>query len=152
AASFAVLGESTFAARLPFALLGLLAVASVYPLALVLFHDRRVAVLAMAFLALSVPIVLHVRQCRYYSRLGLRTTSALYLRAGLGRGRRGATLGLAAAMTILFRSNILTFMATTIALAPCTLLLGFDRAACVRGLKAAAAVGIVNAPWAYFFL
>ncbi len=36
AAAFAVLGESTFSARFPFALLGLLCIISVYPLALAL--------------------------------------------------------------------------------------------------------------------
>jgi len=35
-------------------------VASVYPLALALFRDRWVGVLAMAFLSLSVPFLLHV--------------------------------------------------------------------------------------------
>src|SRR5438034_576178 len=67
AGSFAVLGESTFTARLPFALVGLLSVVSMYTLAVTLFRDRWVGVLTMAFLALSVPFLLHVRQCRYYS-------------------------------------------------------------------------------------
>src|SRR5438874_10579034 len=48
AAAFAVLGESTFSARFPFALLGLVCVISMYPLALAFFRDRWIGVLAMA--------------------------------------------------------------------------------------------------------
>jgi hypothetical protein len=152
AASFAVLGESTFSARLPFALVGLLAVASVYPLALALFRDRWVGVLAMAFLSLSVPFILHVRQCRYYSLLAFGTIWALYFVVGLGRGRRGAIAGFATAMTVLFHANTLAFLATSVALAPCALVFGFERAALVRSVKAVALIVLVNGPWLYFFM
>ena len=43
AGSFAVLGESTFTARLPFALVGLLSVVSMYPLAVALFSALGMA-------------------------------------------------------------------------------------------------------------
>ena len=147
AGSFAVLGESTFAARLPFALIGLLCVASVYPLAMALFGDRRVAVLAMAFLAVSVPFILHVRQCRYYSLIVAGTIWALYFLVGLGRGRRGAVAGFAVAMSVIFHANTLAFLATGAALAPCVLLLRFDAAAIRRSLASAALIAVVNGPW-----
>jgi Dolichyl-phosphate-mannose-protein mannosyltransferase len=152
AASFALLGESTFAARLPFAVIGLLCVLSVYPLALALFRDPRVGLLAMAFLSLSVPFLLNVRQCRYYSPIVLGTVWALYFLVGLGRAQRGAMPGFAASMTVLFQSNILTFAATAIALAPCALLFGFDRRAIRRAVAAAVVVVLLNAPSAYFLL
>ena len=129
AAAFAVLGVSTFAARFPFAVLGLLCVISVYPLALALFRDRRIGVLAMAFLALSVPFILHVRQCRYYSPAILCTIWVLYFFVGMARGQRGAVAGFVTAMTLLFQSSILNAAATAVALVPCVLVSRFDAAA-----------------------
>jgi hypothetical protein len=147
AGSFAVLGESTLTARLPFALLGLVAVLSMYPLAVLLFGDRWVGVLAMAFLALSVPFLLHVRQCRYYSPAILSSIWVLYAFAASATGRRGATAGLVLALTALFHANVLAGVATGVALVPCILTLGLDRAALRRMLAAAVAVLLLNAPW-----
>jgi hypothetical protein len=47
---------------------------------------------------------------------------------------------------------MLTFLATSVALAPCAVIFGFDRAAVGRSAKAAVIIGLVNAPWAYFFM
>jgi uncharacterized membrane protein len=151
AGSFAALGESTFAARFPFALLGLLCVISVYPLALALFRDRWIGVLAMAFLALSVPFILHVRQCRYYSPIILCSIWALYFFVGIARGRRLAVAGFVTAMTLLFQSSILNAAATAVALVPCVLVKRFDAAALRRAALAAAVLLVLNAPSVYFF-
>lgn len=151
AAAFAVLGESTFAARFPFALLGLLCVISVYPLALATFRDRWIGVLAMAFLALSVPFILHVRQCRYYSPAILCTIWALYFFVGVSRGRRYAVAGFVTAMTLLFQSSILNAVATAAALVPCVLVSRLDAAALRRFALAAAFVLALNAPSIYLF-
>lgn len=151
AASFAVLGESTFSARFPFALLGLLSVVSMYPLALAWFRDRWVGVLAMAFLALSVPFLLHVRQCRYYSITIFASIWVFYFLMGLVRGRRGAVLGFTLAMTGVFEANTLTFMATCGALVPCVLWLGVTRAVLWRAALAAVFIAILNAPWFFYF-
>lgn len=151
AASFAALGESTLSARLPFALLGVLAVLSMYPLARALFGDRLVAVLAMAFLALSVPFLLHVRQCRYYAPAILSSIWVLYCFARLPDGRWRAVLGLVLASHALFQSNVLTFCATGIALAPCTLTMGFDRRALCRAALAAALTLLTVAPWVVYY-
>jgi len=67
AASFALFDIGTFTARLPFALVGLLSVPSMYLLAHRVFGDRRIPLIAAGSLLLSVPFLLHVRQCRYYS-------------------------------------------------------------------------------------
>ena len=151
AASFAVLGESTFSARFPFALLGLLCIISVYPLALALFRDRWIGVLAMAFLALSVPFILHVRQCRYYSPVILCTIWVLYFFVGMGRGRRFAVAGFVAALTLLFQSSILNAAATALALVPCVLVSRFDGPALRRIALAAGVVLLLNAPSVYLF-
>lgn len=151
AGSFAVLGESTFAARFPFALLGLLCVISVYPLALALFRDRWIGVLSMAFLALSVPFILHVRQCRYYSPIILCSIWAVYFFVGMARGRRLAAAGFVTAMTLLFQSSILNASATAVALVPCVLVKRFDAAAVRRAALATAVLLVLNAPSVYFF-
>src|SRR2546429_650364 len=62
ALSFKVFGVETLWARLPFAVLGVLAVLSCYVLARALFVGRAPALLATALLALSVPFLLYVRQ------------------------------------------------------------------------------------------
>jgi len=152
AMSFGLLGESTFSARLPFAIVGLLSVISMYPLAMILFRDRWVAILSMAFLTLTVPFLLHVRQCRYYSLVIVATIWAVYFFVGLTKETRGAVTGFAAAMTVLFHSNILAFFGTGIALVPCLFVLDFTRTALRRLVLAGAIVLVVNGPWAYFFL
>ncbi len=151
AAAFAVLGESTFSARFPFALLGLLCIISVYPLALALFRDRWIGVLAMAFLALSVPFILHIRQCRYYSPVILCTIWVLYFFVGMARGRRFAVAGFVAAMTLLFQSSILNAGATALALVPCVLVSRFDGPARRRIALAAGVVLLLNVPSVYLF-
>jgi hypothetical protein len=152
AGSFALLGESTFSARLPFALLGLAAVASVYFLARGLFGDRRVALLAMAFLGTSVPFLLQVRQCRYYPIAILGTIWAVHFGAATVR-RAGwrAPLGLAAAMTLVFHANYLTFAALATALGATLWILGIDRAGWLRLFLAGALIAAVNGPWLVFF-
>jgi hypothetical protein len=151
AASFAVLGESTFSARFPFALLGLLCVISMYPLALALFRDRWIGVLAMAFLALSVPFILHVRQCRYYSPAILCTIWVLYFFVGMARGRRFAVAGFVVVTTLLFQSSILNAAATAAALVPCVLVSRFDAPALRRAALAAGLLLLLNAPSLYLF-
>src|SRR5262249_18658912 len=67
AGSFAVLGKTTLAARLPWALFGLATVFLLYRHALATWRDRRVALIAAGLLASCVPFLLLARQCRYYA-------------------------------------------------------------------------------------
>ena len=135
---------------MPFALLGLVSVVSLYPLALVLFGDRRIAVLAMAFLAVSVPFILHARQCRYYVLVILASIWTLYFFVGLARGSRGAVVGFTVALTALFHANHLAFLATPVALAPCALVLRFDRTAIRRAAVAGVLIALLTGPWAVY--
>jgi hypothetical protein len=152
AGSFALLGESTLAARLPFALIGLAAVASIYSFGMGLFGDRRIALLAMAFLGTSVPFLLHARQCRYYPIAILGTVWAVHFAvATVRRAGWRAPAGLALAMTIVFHANYLTFASFGIALAATLWILGVDRAGWLRLAAAGAATAVVNGPWLVFF-
>jgi 4-amino-4-deoxy-L-arabinose transferase-like glycosyltransferase len=82
AASFALLGPTTLAARLPFAVAGLATVGLAYVLAARWLVDKRTARVATILLLLCVPFLLLMRQCRYYALAGLFTLLTLdaYLR------------------------------------------------------------------------
>lgn len=151
AASFRLFGESTLAARLPFAALGVLSLVSLYVLGLALFGDRTLALLATAFLALSVPFLLHARQDRYYSVAVFATVWVLYFFFGVVRDRPGALLGLALAMTVLFHSNYLVFFAAAAGLALAFLALPFDAQAALRLGGAGVVTMLINLPWLVVF-
>ena len=80
--SIALLGPTTLAARLPFALAGLATVLALYGFVLRYFRSSLMAALASALLTVNVYWVLHSRQARYYSlsSLGLVLTLIAYAR------------------------------------------------------------------------
>jgi 4-amino-4-deoxy-L-arabinose transferase-like glycosyltransferase len=147
AASFKLFGVSTFAARLPFALLGLLAVPSMYLLARRVFNDWTTAHLAAASLLFSVPFLLHVRQCRYYSLAIFASIWILYFFFALRERPRVAAAGLALSLTMLLHTSQLLFLGAVAGLALGFLVARFDRTALpwlAAGLAAAVAL---NFPW-----
>lgn len=91
---FRWLGESTFVARLPFALAGIATVSATYFLARELWQNNRAATCAAIVLALNVPFLLLVRQCRYYSMTALFGTVMVigYIRLMRGLGWRAGCL------------------------------------------------------------
>ena len=111
AGSFGVLGESAFAARLPFALCALGALFFVYRLSRRWSGSAAVARVALGFTLASVPWLLHARQCRWY---GLAAFLSLYLwwsyEEFLDRSSR-SRLHLIAASVALFHANFLIFLA-----------------------------------------
>jgi len=76
--SLSVLGNTTLAARLPFALVGLASVIALYFLALRLTGNKITAFLAALFLASSVPALLYFRTARYVGFPILLTALLLY--------------------------------------------------------------------------
>ena len=66
AASMAVFGATSFAARLPFCLAFIALVGVGYRVFRHWHPDRHVALLGAALLVVSIPLLLHARQCRYY--------------------------------------------------------------------------------------
>lgn len=67
AISFKLLGATTLAARLPFALAALITELVLYQFVLRYFKDWKIAILACTFLVLNAYWILHSRQCRYYA-------------------------------------------------------------------------------------
>ena len=67
AASFKLLGTTTWAGRAPFALIGWLAVVALGFSTWKIYRHHGVALATMALLGTSEVYLLHMRQCRYYS-------------------------------------------------------------------------------------
>jgi hypothetical protein len=147
AGSFALLDASTFTARLPFALLGLLAVPSMYLLARRASGDRPTAMLAAGSLLLSVPFLLHVRQCRYYAVAILAAIWVLYFFFLLPTRRRLAAAGLALSLTVLLHASHLLFFGAVAGLALAALVLALQAAVLEWLAAAVAGTIIVNLPW-----
>jgi len=148
ALSFATLGESAFAARLPSALFALATVALTFVAARALWRDRAAALAAAGLLALSVPFMLLGRQARYYALASLLSLWGLHAYARLGR-TRGAPWLLLAAVVLLFHTHYV-YAATLLA----TLLLHaavWERQR-LRPVLAVSAVATAQAvPWIVWF-
>jgi hypothetical protein len=98
---YKVFGVSTFVSRLPFALFGLGTVAATYYFAKSLWPGTRVAAIAAALLAVSVPFLLLSRQCRYYSMAMFFSVVSLHAYVAMLNGKK------LAAMTLFFTSTLL---------------------------------------------
>jgi len=145
AASFALLGTNTFAARLPFALCALGTVILTYFTARAFWRDRRAACAAALLLTLSVPFLILSRQCRYYALASLLSLIGLWSYDRLGTGDRRAPWILAAAATLLFHTHYV-YAATLLA----TLLIHsalWSRERLRRCLVVAAATTALALPW-----
>jgi uncharacterized membrane protein len=98
AAAFVLFGESTFAARLPFALAGLLTIGVVYFLTLRTTADRRSALLASVLTICSVQFLLFCRQSRYYAFAMLFTCLLIDIFLRMTSPRRAALFGVTAVL------------------------------------------------------
>jgi 4-amino-4-deoxy-L-arabinose transferase-like glycosyltransferase len=114
AGSFALLGESAAAARLPFALAALATVAWLYLLVLRATGSAGAAFAAALLLAASPQFLLYARESRSYAPNMLLTVALLWGFLRLGARRRDPWLALAA--VLLFHVQILP---AAIALAAC---------------------------------
>ena len=151
AASFALLGTNTFAARLPFALMGLASIGLAYRLVQRWMQDHLLTRFFAFTLTLCIPFLLHMRQCRYYAPsvlLSLWTVWA-YWRFLLREPRSAPEL--TCALVLLFHFNHGVFL-------PLLLALGFHfiwtRAYQYQGRRALMILGLILAltlPFAFTF-
>ena len=109
AAGFRLGGLTTFAGRLPFALMGLACIFLVYRLVRHNFGDRTWALCAATLLTCSVPFLLFARQCRYYSLGALLTLLSLYAFKEDWQSRFRPALLLCLSIALLFYTNYLLF-------------------------------------------
>jgi 4-amino-4-deoxy-L-arabinose transferase-like glycosyltransferase len=98
AGSFFLFGESTFAARLPFALAGWLTIVLVYLFTLRISGNRWAAFGAATLLVLSVQFLLYCRQCRNYSLNMLFTCALVWIFLRMKSWRECALFALVAVL------------------------------------------------------
>lgn len=115
AASFLVLGPTTFAARLPAALFGLGTILLVYEFGR-RYVSRSCGILACSLLLPCVPFLLLCRQARYYSAAAFFALLSLYLWGLAQRGRRPAAIGFTLSAIALFHTHYLYFFTLAAAL------------------------------------
>jgi hypothetical protein len=105
AGSFAVLGESEWAARAPFAFIGLACFLLYWRLCkLIAPRDKKFELLALAILITSVPLLLHLRQCRYYGLVSLGTLWSLWGYLAILRNQKWGWAHLSMALLLTFHS------------------------------------------------
>ncbi len=149
AASLWLFGETTAAARLPFALFGILCSGLCYVTARALWRDRAAAVAAGLLCATSVPFLIFSRQCRYYTLVALLSLAALRVYRSLDADARAPTWLLFGAAILLFHTHYV-YCATLLA----SLLLHtalFDRARLFTVVRVSAGVAALNLPWIVWF-
>jgi Dolichyl-phosphate-mannose-protein mannosyltransferase len=137
AGSFALFGESEWAARLPFAVAGLATVAMLYAFVLRATGCARSAFAASLLLLSSTQFLLFARESRSYALNMLLTVVLLWGFLRLGQRRRDPWLVVAAAL--LFHVQILP---VTVALGACALLALFHPA-----LQPRLSALLMRAPW-----
>jgi len=145
AAFFAVFGVSTFVARLPFALFGIATILLTYTVAKSLWKSRRVGVTAAVLLLTSVPFLILVRQCRYYSPSAFFSLLALYCYVKILERKRYAPAAFIISATLLFHTHHIygaTLLATALVH---SMLFRRDRFRSVLYLSVITAV--INLPW-----
>jgi len=145
---FAVAGESTWVARLPFALCGLLSALLTWRLARRLTPDRTVQRLSVALLVCSVPFLLHMRQCRYYAMVtALMLALCLAYLAFLRDPRTRRAWAVAGLLVLLFHTNFGTFIPACAAVLAHQARWG-SRASRRQALRMALPVLALTLPWA----
>ncbi|MGQ9492153.1 MAG: ArnT family glycosyltransferase [Anaerolineae bacterium] len=152
ALSFALLGPTTFAARLPYAIAGLATILLLYHSVSRHFRDRRVATLGASFLSLCVPFLLHARQCKYFPFAALFAVATLdaYLRFLRDEAPDFVLPYFILAGFLLFQSNFGAFLPLVVAVCLHFLL---SRPTWIKVKRMGLAVGILmlfTVPWGIY--
>jgi len=116
AGAMALGGFNAWAARLPFAFLGLLCLPLTFFFARRAFDSDRVARLSAVLLGLSVPFLLHCRQARWYALAYLLVIGLFFALFELEHRPKAASAALALCSTLLFYTNYFVAMGVLAAL------------------------------------
>ena len=150
AASFAVLGATTFAARLPFVLVGLATLVLTYRIVVHWLADTRAARLATVLLLFCVPFLLSVRQCRYYALATFTLLLTLDAYRWMQSPKPWALPYFVLSATLLYHSHYGAFFPTMAALALHWLSSRPEASTSRRMGSAVALVAALVLPWAAF--
>ena len=149
AASFAIFGQTTFAARFPFALFGIATVILIYFFSKALFQSRRLAATATVLVLISVPFLILSRQCRYYSPVMFFCVLGLFAYLRILEREKYAVPTFIISSTLLFHSHYIYSFILLVVVGFHVLL--FRRERFFPVLLASASVVILNLPWIIFF-
>lgn len=149
AGSFLLFGETTFAARLPFAVIAFLSVLLFARLVYRVYGSHELALSATLLYVTCVPLLLHSRQCRYYALVLFAQVWLLFgFHRVVRRDRMRGALHLGAALTVQFYSNYLVVPANMLALIVAALLLRRRLPGVVPGVGLGVALALAAAvPW-----
>lgn len=109
AAAFKIGGLTTYAGRLPFAIMGLACILLVYYVVKRNFGNHSWALMSAALLTCSVPFLIYARQCRYYTLGALLTTISIYAFEEDWESNFIPALLLCLSTGLLFHTNYLLF-------------------------------------------
>ena len=157
AASFAVLGRTPFAARLPFALAGILSLWLAWGLFDAGENDEFAArrawapEAALALLALSPAFLLFCRQSRYYALVALGTVLVLRSWRRLLENKPRGALAMALSLQFLLHASFAFFAAACLALALDAALRLDECPRAIRFWNAALLTAALAAPAAWYF-
>ncbi|MGH0032357.1 MAG: hypothetical protein ACQGVC_21400 [Myxococcota bacterium] len=150
AASLALLGETALAARLPFALAGILCTALCYLTGRAWWRDRLAAGAGAALCAVSVPFLIFSRQSRYYTLAAALFLGGAWAYSALGPGRtRRAGLALFACAFLLFHTHYVYCATLLVGLAVHAAC--FERGRLRTLARVGVAVAVLNLPWVVWF-
>ncbi len=152
AASLTLLGPTTFAARLPYALAGWATVMLLYWSVRRHFRDRRLALLSAVLLLMCVPFLLHSRQCKYFAFAALFTVAAIdaYLLLLGDSPPPWASPYFIVASFCLFQSNFGAFVPLMVALGAHFVLQRPRWRQLARMIVRVGIVGAFTVPWAIY--
>ncbi|MFZ5448388.1 MAG: ArnT family glycosyltransferase [Thermodesulfobacteriota bacterium] len=151
AAAFKIGGLTTYAGRLPFALMGIACIWLVYQLIYRNFGDRAWACLAALLLATSVVFLLYARQCRYYSLGTLLTLINLYAFRENWQSKPLPALLFCLSLALLFYTNYLLFLSYVAALTIAAVLLYYSEIRWTRVLLLIAGTALLILPGLFLF-
>jgi len=148
ALSFKLFGESTFTARLPFALLGVANILMLYLLVLRLTRVGFIASCSAFLMAFSVPYLLLMRQCRYYAPAVFLVLFMLHFYSRFREKGRLLDLSLVSAALVALAYTVHgMFVPMFAALGLHYVFFSFDRKSFPKVLVFAVVVAAAAAPW-----
>ncbi len=143
-------GWNAWAARLPFALFGFLGIPLFFQIAKRVF-GRQTARLATPLLVCSVPLLLYIRQCRYYSLVIFTTLWAIHALLGMEERRTRSSLSLFAALFFLFHANYIAWFGVWLSIFVFLFFPSIEKTTRKRLLWVLLLAGLVSAPWFFLF-
>ena len=141
-------GSSNFWLRFWFVVCGVLSLLVFYLLAKLLFDDQKVVLLSLWLYCLSVPVILYIRQVRYYALGILLFNLTLFFYFNFVKGKnKYMWIGFICSLVLLFYTQYMFFAVALIALFINFLLFDQQSLTWKKFIKGIAAIAFSILPW-----